>query len=138
MPSYLDSGFDSNMNKIIEGESETSSLDFDALVESISASKISSGIMRSNDNKMSMNLDDASASWGDGLSERVKIGSLGDNEYGLLIKDQNGNVLMKISGKENIIQSANGKMQIDLTDEQARWFGETALQILIGKAKGVF
>lgn len=94
--------------------------------------------MASENGRTAVDLDNGSILFGDGLVDRVRLGKMDDGSYGLVIKDTEGNVLLNITGETNLIQSKTGKMQIDLTEEQARWYDELNLRILIGKALGKF
>lgn len=138
--SYLDSGFDSNMEKLpqVSGSGELSSLDFDAILQDITANKLVGGTVSSVDKTMAMNLDAGVFTVNDGLIDRVQLGRIEGGQYGLVIRDSDGNEIFRITGDKNLIQSKTGKMQIDLDEEQARWYDETNLRILIGKAQGLF
>lgn len=140
MPTYLDSDFDSTLQRevIISGQTQFSELDSDMLIESLDASKIRNGTMSSENGRTKVDLDNGTIIFGDGLVDRVRLGKMDDGSYGLIIKDIDGNVLLNITGDINLIQSKTQKMQIDLTEEQARWYDELHLRILIGKALGRF
>lgn len=135
MSTYLDENFETNMERVIDlgSPTEYSDIDFDAIIDSISASKILGGTMASNDGRTSLALDDGTFLSSDGLIDRVRLGKMDDGSYGLIIKDREGNVLFNITGETNLIQSKTGKMQIDLTEEQARWYDDLYLRIGIGK-----
>ena len=61
-----------------------------------------------------------------------------DGGIGLRIREKDGNELLNITGDRNIMQSRTKKMQLDLDEEQARWYDEINLRIMIGKAIGLF
>ena len=137
--SYLDSGFDPFLEKVADpGTAEISNQDYDALIDSLTGNKIVGGAISSVNQKMVFNLSDGTFIVNDGLSERIRLGFMENGEIGLRIRDKDGNELLNITGDRNIIQSRTGKMQLDLDEEQARWYDEINLRILIGKAIGLF
>jgi len=137
--SFLDSNFDPYLEKIVDtGSSEQSNQDFDALVDSFSGNKVVGGVLTSANGRSAYNLDDGTFIVNDGLAERARLGVMEDGGIGLRIRDKDGNELLNITGDRNIIQSKTKKMQIDLDEEQARWYDEINLRILIGKAIGLF
>lgn len=137
--SYLDSGFDPYLEKIADpGTSEVSNQDYDALIDSLSANKLVGGSITSVNQKAVFSLDDGTLIFSDGLAERVRLGFMENGEIGLRIRDKDSNELFNITGDRNVLQSKTGKMQIDLDEEQARWYDEVNLRILIGKAIGLF
>jgi hypothetical protein len=130
--SYLDNGFDLFLDKTSPPSGEVSAIDQDAITDSISGSKISSGTISSNDGRSNLNLDDSLYSVSDGLVNRVEMGQFDDGEYGLRIRDRDGNLLIDITGTRNLLQSADGKFQIDLTDKQLRVYDQFNLRVLLG------
>lgn len=137
---YTDSGFNQLLERPFDNGApgEVSSLDYDALLESISADKIQGGTFTSQTNQNTLNLDTGTQVINDGTRERIRIGLMEDGSYGLRVQDQDGNILINITGTTNLIQSANGHVQFDLTEEQIRIYDETKLRALFGKAFGKF
>lgn len=130
--SYLDNDFNVFLDKFYQPSSSITALDFDADVESFDASKVVSGILRSTDGRTAVDLDKSLFSVNDGLIDRVEVGKFDDGEYGLRIRDREGNILVDITGTKNLLQSADQKMQLDLTDKQFRVFDQFNLRILLG------
>ena len=65
-----------------------------------------------------MNLDEDTFIVTDGVVERVRLGKQTDGSYGLLIKDENDNILMQITGTKNLLQSPSTNLSIDFNEEQ--------------------
>jgi hypothetical protein len=138
MPEYTDIGFSNLFEKEVPASNDPSTLDLDAQIETLSGEKVRGGTMSSNDGRTQLGLDSGTYVVNDGVQERLRLGQMEDGSYGIRIKDKDGNVLMNITGDNNQIQSASAKMQIDLSAEQLRFYDETNLRIIIGKALGVF
>lgn len=136
--SYLDSDFNIFLDKPLSNQSDMTALDFDAQIDSISADKINSGTMQSPGGRTSLDLDEGSFVSNDGLINRVELGKTQDGGYGLIIRDEQGNVIFNFTGQVNLIQSRTGKMQFDFDEEQARWYDNLYVRILIGKKLGLF
>lgn len=134
--SYLDSDFNVFLEKSLTSTSSSSALDFDADVESIDAGKVKSGVLRSVDGKTVFDLDGSLNSWNDGLINRVEIGKFDDGEYGLRIRDRDGNLLLDFTGTRNLIQSPSGRLQADFGEaEQIRAYDQTNLRAIFGKIR---
>lgn len=135
MSSYLDSGFNDYLQReIMPPTNSLTSIDIDSLFEGIDASKIfSSGPIKSSDGRLAWDLEQNSYVVSDGQGERVRLGKMENGEYGLRIKDQNGNVLMNITGVENILQSSDGKMIIDFIKANIRIFDDHNLRTIVGR-----
>jgi hypothetical protein len=129
--SYLDNNFDPFLEKISDSFTPTT-VDQDALIESLNASKLNSGVVQSVDKRTSMDLDNSLYTVNDGLINRVEMGQFDDGEYGLRIRDRDGNLLIDITGTKNLLQSADGKFQIDLTNKQLRVYDQFNLRVLLG------
>jgi hypothetical protein len=138
MPEYTDIGFSSLMEREIPPSTDPSSIDLDAQIETMTAEKIRGGVLSSQDSRTQIGLDSGTYIVNDGVRERIRIGLMEDGTYGFRIQDKDGNQIMNINGENNIMQSVTGKMQIDLTAEQLRFYDENNLRILIGKAIGLF
>ena len=55
----------------------------------------------------------------DGVVDRIELGRLSNGEIGLIIRDSDGNELMRITGEKNIIRSSNGNVELDFIEQ---WF----------------
>ncbi len=135
MAEFTDFGYDEFFDKNISPTpQELTTIDSDILFQGISGQNIlSSGSIRSESGRLNLNLTDNIFSVNDGTIDRVKLGLFEDGQYGLRIVDQAGNVLMNITGKTNLIQSADGRMQLDMTNKQFRVFDATNLRVLLGE-----
>lgn len=122
-------------NSVFTGISTIESIDTDILLEGISGQNIlSDGSIKSVNERFDINLSGNTMAINDGVVERVRLGEMEDGEVGLRITDRDGNVLINITGSTNLIQSKTGKMQLDLDEEQARWYDDKNLRIIVGKA----
>lgn len=132
--SYLDQGYDPFLDRSVVSETrETSALDTEAILQGVGAEQIlSKGSINSVDGLMKYDLDNTIFKVNDGTIDRVLLGKFEDGEIGLRIFDKEGNKLFDMSGETNLIQSSDGRMQLDLTDKQLRVFDETNLRVLIG------
>ena len=136
--SYTDIGFDQFFQREIipstPDDRLISSFDFSSQVQNTSGDQIKGGLIQSQNQKVSLNLDKENFVISDGVNDRVTLGRLPDDSYGLLIRDEDGNILMQISGLTNLIQSPNGHFQVDFNEERllAKDAGGTP-RVLIGK-----
>jgi len=120
-------------NSIIPQQAELNTIDIDLLLDGISGeSLLSSGSISSQSKRLTMDMDGDTFAVNDGTIERIRLGRFDDGEYGLRIQDRDGNILFNITGTQNLIQSASRKMQLDMTNNQAKWFDDRNLRILIG------
>lgn len=133
--SYIDTGYDEFFERSIASPvEELQSIDADVVLEGISGQSIlSDGSIESNNGKLAINLNKNSFSINDGVVERIRLGQTDDGEYGLIIKDREGNVLFNITSTSNLIQSSDGKMQLDLTDKQFRVYDDDNLRAIFGE-----
>jgi len=133
--SYLDNGYDKWLEKtIINSQIEYSDMDTDALIGNLSGSKIlSTGTIMSQDRKIQLNLDKNMFVVNDGTIDRLKMGKFDDGEYGIRIYDAKGNEIINITGTNNIIQSSDKLMQLDLSAKQFRVYDGRNLRVLLGE-----
>lgn len=138
--SVTDLGYDQYFDKSVVSKTETvSSLDADVLWEGIGGNQVlSDGNISSSDGSMNMNLSSSQFSISDGVTDRTVMGKFPDGTYGLRITDRNGNTMFNISGEGNVIQSANGKIKIDLDNNQIIISDENNERILIGEDQSGF
>ena len=130
--SYLNNNFSVFLEKNMDTPVELSNQDYDATTNSIDASKIVGGVVSSTDNKTQFDLNNNTYIINDGLAERVRLGIMEDGEYGIRIKDKDGNVLMNVTASEAILQGPLKRLQIDLIKDQIRVFDDVNLRGLIG------
>ena len=95
-----------------EGFQELDPLQFEQFAPELSGSKLT-GIVKSQNGKLELDLDGEKLVITDGVIERVRLGKQTDDSYGLVIKDINGNILMQITGDINFIQSSNQRTKLD-------------------------
>ena len=121
---YLDSGFNSYFQREIvpansqqEGE-DVSAFDFESRLQGILLNKVVGGSFTSADGRVIVDLENNVIQVSDGNVERVRLGKLQDDSYGILIKDHNDNTLLQIAGSKNIIQSPTTNLQLDFDEER--------------------
>ncbi len=122
MPSYLDVGYDPFLSKLdVNTAIASTALDplaYEDFAPESSASKVQGGILRSNDGKLLIDLENDTFIVNDGLIEKLRLGILPDGRIGLLIKDKDGNILMQISEGLNIIKASNSTFEIDIDNKR--------------------
>jgi hypothetical protein len=139
--SYTDLGYDDFLDRSIsETSNELSDFDVNSLLGKVSGNEISStGIIRSQEQRVSFDLDKELFSVNDGTIDRVLLGKFDDGEYGLRIFDRDNNRILDITGTSNVIKSSDEKMTIDLTNNNIIVRDETNTpRVLIGFRKGAF
>lgn len=128
--SDYDAYFDAS---VVNREGEMTSLDGEVILEGLAPSQVlASGAITSQDNRMSLDLGGNNFVVNDGLVDRTQLGKFADGQYGFRVTDQSGNTLMNITGENNKIVSADGKMIIDLTNNRILINDGTNDRILIG------
>jgi hypothetical protein len=140
MADYQEAGYNVFIeNPVFVTQGELSDLDAEALLGNISANKIlGTGSISSQDGRLALNLGDNLFKVNDGTRDRVKFGLFEDGEYGLRIYDRDGNTLVDITGSNNLIQSSDGSMQLDMSDKQFRVYEGNVLRVLLGYQQGGF
>lgn len=140
--SYIDSGFNRFLEKPVRQETgfrELDAMDTEQLIGDISGGKIIGGLLRSQDGKTSVNLDTGAFVVNDGRVERVRLGKQEDGTIGIVVRDDDDNVLIQITGETNFIQSPTGNLLIDFDEERVLVKDETGTpRILLGKQAGGF
>lgn len=119
--SYQDIGFDENLNRVedsVGSFSDFSSADVDSYLDEVSGSKISGGMLSSPDGKIQVDLDKGVIKVNNGVADLVSLGVLDDGTIGLLIRDQNGNILMQVTQDKMFIQGPNKHLKINAIGEQ--------------------
>lgn len=133
---YRDIGFDEFLNRI-EDTAAPQSLDpqtFDNLTDQLSASKVQGGTMLSPDGRISLDLDQAILRISNGVQDLITLGVLPDASIGLLLKDNDGKILLQISGNKNLIQSSNQHMALDFNNETLTVTDDSNIPVvLLGK-----
>ena len=135
--SYLDSGFSDLLQRdIFPTSNNFSTIDVDSLLEGIDVSKVfSTGAMKSSDGRLSFDLEQNVYSVSDGTVETVRLGRMEDGDYGIRIRDRNGTDLMVMTSTQTLLQSPDGKMQVDLKNGQIRSYDDTNLRAIFGRRK---
>lgn len=135
---YQDNGFDEFLNPV-QGNSSSSPQELDPLqsdtfLQEISGSKVQGGVLTSPDGRVKVDLDSGFFKVSNGVQDLVQLGILPDGNVGLLIKDNDGNILMQISGDTNLLQSNNKHMVLDFVQENLSITDEALTPIvLLGK-----
>jgi hypothetical protein len=131
---YTDIGFDENLNRIEATPDQSAQaldpLQFDTFTQQISASKLQGGIISSPDGKTQIDIDQGIFKVSNGVQDLITLGILPDGNVGLLIKNNDGQTLMQVSGDVNFIQSANGFMKIDMTNEIIKILNEAGIPVV--------
>src|SRR3990167_2970210 len=132
---YDEIGFNDFLLRPLEASyTEQAGVDSSTSYEQISGSQIKGDSINSANGNMRFSLQDNQFVVTDGIVNRVELGNLTDGTIGLIIRDNQGNELIHISGDINIIQSANKHMQLDFNAEQLIVSDEGSIPIvLIGK-----
>lgn len=139
---YQDIGFDEFLNRVDNTPSTSGAVDAaesDNYLQQISGSKIQGGQILSPDGRININLDAGNFKINNGVQDLVQFGVLEDGNIGLIIKDSDGNVLMKVTAAEFFLQSAKKTSKIDLILDQYTVSDEAGnVKVLIGKDIGGF
>ena len=117
--SYVDIGFNEQLireDTPSQTGQQLDALQFDKDVQEFSGSRMT-GVLQSSSGRTRLNLDEDFFVSSDGVIDRVRLGKQDDGSYGLVIKDENGNVLMNMTGLVNILQSSSKHMQVDFNGE---------------------
>ena len=118
---YTDIGFDEFLQRSdapMQGQPNGGQLDpleADTYLPEVSGSKITGGIISSPDGRLKINLDEGFLKISDGVQDDLaRFGILPDGSVGLMVRDNEGNILMQVSSKQMLLQSADKSMSIDL------------------------
>lgn len=141
---YTDIGYDEFLNRI-EPESvqnNAQSLDpqqFDNFTDQISGSKIQGGIMRSADGKVLLDLETGYFQVTNNAQQNVRLGLQDDGTFGFMVKDKDGNIIVRFTGDENYIRSPQGNIELNLNLVQFLVRDDTNIvKVLLGKDVGGF
>lgn len=118
---YLDAGYGEFLSREDASAKSIPQLDplsGDQLLDQMSGSTIQGGVMYSNDNNMSFDLEQNMFSVNDGVTDRVRIGIQEDGSIGIIIRDESGNSIFQVTGNSNILRSSNGAMELDFVSER--------------------
>ena len=117
--SYEDAGFDQYLLRSLEATyTEQAGVDSSSAFDQISGSQVKGDKIVSLTGSLELDLQGDKYLVKDGDINRVEFGRLFDGTIGLIIRDTQGNELMKISGERNIIKSANGNIELDFDNER--------------------
>lgn len=138
---YTQAGYDKFLTRdpFPSSSQEVDPLQFDQDTPEISGSKIQGGVMQTQDGKTVFNLEQGYFRINDGAQEVTRLGVQEDGSIGLVIKDRNGNTILRFTGDQNFIKSPGGNMEINLDNIQFIIRDErNDTKILIGKEVGGF
>lgn len=138
---YLESNFDIFLQRPIpnSGTNQTTALDFDATNEGVDGQQINTGSLVSKDGQVAMDLNGGNFKVSDNSVTRVELGRLSDGSVGLILRDQNGNELIHISGDTNIIKSPDGNVEFNFDEKRILVKDDSGIpRVLIGKDAGGF
>lgn len=139
---YQDIGFDEFLNRTDNTPQQQDQLDpgaTDNYFQQISGSVIQGGQILSPDGRINMNLDAGNFKVNNGVQDLVQLGVLEDGNIGLLIKDSDGNILMRVSASEFFLQSPKKTSRMDLILDQYTVSDEQGnVKVLLGKDIGGF
>lgn len=140
---YSEIGFDQDLNRIDQSaqqqQSQIDAAQADNFLQQISGSIIQGGQILSPDRRINMDLDAGNFKVNNGVQDLVQLGVLEDGNIGFLIKDNDGNILMKVSAAEMFLQSPKKTSRIDLILDQYTVSDEFGnVKVLIGKDVGGF
>ena len=140
MPDYTSLGFNDFLLRPLEASfTEKVGLDSSSSFEQISGLQIKGDKITSLNKSLSLDLENNSFTVRDGDVNRVEMGKLSDGSIGLIIRDNQGNVLMNISGTVNKITSPTGNLEVDFNEERILIKNEGGIPtVLIGKQQNGF
>ncbi|OGO14266.1 MAG: hypothetical protein A2Y53_03930 [Chloroflexi bacterium RBG_16_47_49] len=137
---YTEIGFNDFLLRPLEADyTEQVGIESSVSYEQISGSQVKGDVISSLNRQMQIDLENNSFTLSDGNINRVEFGKLSNGNVGLVIRDDQGNSIMEISGNTNIIRSASGALELDFNEERLliRDQGGTP-RVLIGKQVGGF
>lgn len=137
---YVDAGYDAFLSRTPPAPTgELDPLQQDLYSPEISASKIQGGLLQTADGKTAVDLEQGFFRVNDGATEVVRLGVQEDGTIGLLIRDRDGNELLRFVGSTNILRSPQGNMELNFNETQLllRDDGGTPF-LLFGKQVGGF
>lgn len=138
--SYLDIGFDENLMRVEStpqsNSQELDPLAFDSFTQQISGSKVQGGVISSPDGKTKFDIENGVFKVNNGMEDLVSLGLLSDGSYGLLIKNNEGKILMQVTSDVILLQSPNENFQADFIEERILAKDDKGLpRALFGKGK---
>lgn len=137
---YEDIGYDQYLLRPLKASfTEQIGIDSASAYEQISGSQVRGDIISSLNGNMKIDLQEDRFVVTDGIVDRVELGRLSDGFVGFIIRDSDGNELMRITGDQNIIQSGDKSLSIDFNEAQLLVRNEGQIPVvLIGKQIGGF
>lgn len=116
---YTDIGYNDFLLRPLEASyTEQIGIDSSSAFNQISGSQIQGDKIVSLTGNLELDLQGDRYIVKDGPINRIEFGRLDDGTVGLIIRDTQGNELMKISGDRNIIKSANSNLELDFDNER--------------------
>lgn len=137
---YEDSGFDQYLLRPLEASfTEQIGIEANSAFDNISGSQIKGDKISSLNGNLEIDLQGDRFAVKDGVVDRVELGRLSDGAVGFVIRDSNGNELMRITGDSNIIQSGDQTVSLDFNAAQLIVRNEGKIPVvLIGKQTNGF
>lgn len=89
---YLELGFDKFLNRLNQEQQQIGSDEFDLFVDTITGSKINSGLSQSINGRMEIDFDNGSITFKEGTVVRAEIRKFLDNKFGLRVYNSTGDV----------------------------------------------
>lgn len=133
---YTQQGFNEFLTR---GEIPNSSQELDPLQaeqynQEISASKIQGGSMQTTNGLTKLDLETGSFQVNDGAVQVVRLGVQEDGSIGLVIKNREGNELLRFVGDTNILRSPDGNMELNFDNNNLVIKEEGGLpRLILGK-----
>ena len=112
--SYLDLEFNDNLSLANSNDQpqQMDPLAFEQLTPQISGAKLQ-GLIQSRSGRLRLDLDNDTFIVSDGIVETTRFGKQDDDSYGLVVKNKDGNILMRVTTNENYLQSGDGRSRLD-------------------------
>ena len=138
---YLEVGYDQFLSKNPYPSSAegVDPLQFDQDTPEISGSKIQGGLLQTQDGKTALNLEQGYFRVNDGAQEVIRLGVQEDGSIGLLIKNRDGNELLKFTGDTNFLKSPGENLELNFDNVQLLVRDDGGnVKVLVGRDRGGF
>lgn len=113
MLDYITSGYDSFLSKEIPTASQNQEFDplqVEQFTQEISGSKVQGGVFSSISNHLIIDLENEIIRINDGIVDKITLGKIAENTFGLLAKDNTNKEIMRIDNDG--LSISNGKLSI--------------------------
>ncbi len=137
---YLDIGYNDSLLRPLEASfTEQIGIDSATNLDQISGNQVRGDKITSLNKRMSIDLENDSFIISDGGINRVELGRLSDGSIGIALRDNLGNTLLNVTENTNVLQSADGNIQLDFIQKRFIVKDETgAIRVLLGFDAGGF